>query len=223
MRGQSRVNLARASRRVVAARAQWRAMTVVTAVVLLGWACGCAQDAMVAVPDSDGGMKSAAAVRAERRLYDGAPPVIPHENFGMTCTECHNVNGVEVPGVGFAPPQPHADTAGMSAISRCNQCHVFKQSDAVFTASEFVGLRQDLRRGARLNPIAPPTIPHKTFMRENCVACHSGAAAREEIRTTHPERVRCRQCHVPIGTRAEFETLLGEGLGLPVPTESSER
>lgn len=184
---------------------------------------GCAQESMVAVPDSDGGMKSAAAVRAERRLYDGAPPVIPHENFGMTCTECHNVQGVEVSGVGFAPPQPHADTAGMGAISRCVQCHVFKQSDAVFAASDFVGLRQDLRRGARLNPIAPPTIPHKIFMRENCLACHSGSAAREEIRTTHPERVRCRQCHVPAGSRAEFESLLGEGLVATSPTELSER
>jgi len=183
--------------------------------VLAGWACGCAQETMVAVPDTDGGTKSAATVRAERRLYDGAPPVIPHENFGMACAECHDARGVDVPGVGFAPPQPHSNTAGMSASSRCVQCHVFKQSDTVFAASEFVGLRQDLRHGARLNPIAPPTIPHKTFMRENCLACHSGAAAREEIRTSHPERVRCRQCHVPVGSRAEFETLLGEGLVSP--------
>jgi nitrate reductase cytochrome c-type subunit len=191
--------------------------------VLTGWVGGCAQETMVAVPDSDGGMKSAATVRAERRLYDGAPPVVPHENFGMSCTECHNVQGVEVPGVGFAPPQPHADTAGMSSVSRCVQCHVFKQSDAVFAASDFIGLRQDLRHGARLNPIAPPTIPHKTFMRENCLACHSGSAAREEIRTTHPERVRCRQCHVPVGSRAQFESLLGEGYVSTAPTEPSER
>ena len=72
---------------------------LLAALVLVGWACGCTQDAMVAVPDTDGGMKSAATVRAERRLYDGAPPVIPHENFGMTCTECHNIDGVDVPGV----------------------------------------------------------------------------------------------------------------------------
>ncbi len=217
MRGASRANLMRARPLFV------ERVGLVAALVLMGWACGCAQESMVAVPDSEGGMKSAAAVRAERRLYDGAPPVVPHENFGMTCTECHNIDGVEVPGVGFAPPQPHADTAGMSSISRCVQCHVFKQSDAVFAASDFVGLQQDLRRGARLNPIAPPTIPHKTFMRENCLACHSGSAAREEIRTTHPERVRCRQCHVPAGSRAEFETLLGEGLAPVTPPEPNER
>jgi hypothetical protein len=55
-------------------------------------------------------------------------------------------------------------------------------------------------------------------MRENCAACHTGPAAREEIRTTHPERIRCRQCHVPVGSRTEFETLLGEGLA-PVASE----
>ena len=44
-------------------------------------------------------------------------------------------------------------------------------------------VRQDLRQGKRLNALAPPPIPHKPFMRENCVACHSGPAAREEIRT----------------------------------------
>ena len=217
MCGSSRLDLMRARPRFLGR------VGLLAALVLTGGAGGCAQDAMVAVPDSDGGMKSAATVRAERRLYDGAPPVVPHENFGMTCTECHNIDGVEVPGVGFAPPQPHADTAGMSSVSRCVQCHVFKQSDAVFAASDFVGLRQDLRHGARLYPIAPPTIPHKTFMRENCLACHSGSAAREEIRTTHPERTRCRQCHVPAGSRAQFESLLGEGLVSAAPTEPSER
>jgi cytochrome c-type protein NapB len=41
-------------------------------------------------------------------------------------------------------------------------------------------------------------------MRENCAACHTGPAAREEIRTSHPERTRCRQCHVPVTTREIF-------------------
>ena len=92
----------------------------------------------------------------------------------------------------------------MSAISRCRQCHVFRLTEELFVASEFRGLRQDLRKGKRLNPLAPPTVPHKTFMRENCIACHSGPAAREEIRTSHPERARCRQCHVAVTTTASF-------------------
>ncbi len=169
----------------------------------------------VAVPGAEGALKTAALERAERRAYDGAPPIVPHENFRMTCIECHNLEGMEVEGVGFAPPSPHAlpalpasgatSTAGMSAMSRCRQCHVFSLTDDVFQGNAFAGLRQDLRHGAQLNPFAPPTLPHKAFMRENCTACHSGPAAREEIRTDHPERSRCRQCHVPVETRATFQ------------------
>ena len=55
-----------------------------------------------------------------------------------------------------------------------------------------------------LNPLAPPVMPHSAFMRENCLACHSGPAAREEIRTPHPERPRCGQCHVQQVTRDLF-------------------
>ena len=158
----------------------------------------------VAVPGADGAVKTAAFERAERRAFDGAPPIVPHQNFGMTCTECHDLQGMEVEGVGFAPPSPHEATLGMSAFSRCQQCHVFSVADGEFKGNTFAGLSQDLRRGARLNPFAPPTLPHKTFMRENCTACHSGPAAREEIRTDHPERPRCQQCHVPVTTRKTF-------------------
>ena len=140
--------------------------------------------------------KSDAAVRAERRLFDGAPPVIPHEPFSAGCVSCHNIEGVAVEGVGFSPPSPHEQTSGMSAMSRCRQCHVFRQGADQFVANSFVGLRQDLRAGRRLNRLSPPVIPHQVQMRENCAACHTGPAAREAIRTTHPERVRCRQCHV---------------------------
>ena len=51
-------------------------------------------------------------------------------------------------------------------------------------------------RQVRNYPEQPPVIPHKVFMRENCQACHAGPAARKEIRTEHPERAQCRQCHV---------------------------
>jgi len=158
-----------------------------------------------------GGSKTSASVRAERRAFDGAPPVVAHENFGMTCTECHNVRGMDVPNVGFAPPSPHESTDGMSATSRCVQCHVFQQTEDVFVANSFVALRQDLRHGQRLNDLAPPVMPHKLLMRENCSACHTGAAAREEIRTSHPERIRCAQCHVPQQTRAVFASELDGG------------
>lgn len=155
-------------------------------------------------PGEPGADKSPATVRAARRAYDGAPPVIAHASFGITCTQCHDERGVSVKGVGFAPPSPHAQTLGMGAASRCQQCHVFRRTDRVFVDSDFVGLEQDLRHGDRASPLAPPTIPHATFMREDCLACHGGPAAREAIRTSHPERARCRQCHVPVQTTERF-------------------
>ena len=157
------------------------------------------------VPGHDGVTKSAASERALRRAFDGAPPVIPHAAFGP-CVSCHSDSGMAVEGVGFSPPSPHARTKGMSAVSRCQQCHVFQTTRAVFADNGFDGLRQDLRRGRRLNALAPPVIPHQILMRENCQACHSGPTAREEIRTSHPERARCRQCHVEQRTTEVFET-----------------
>jgi cytochrome c-type protein NapB len=156
------------------------------------------------VPGQPGREKSTAQARAARRAFDGAPPTVPHESFGMDCISCHNLEGLEVPDVGFAPAQPHALTLGMSAVSRCAQCHVFALTSGTFVENRFFGRPQDLRRGHRLNTFAPPVIPHGIQMRENCLACHAGPAAREEIRTSHAERVRCRQCHVPQVEDGEF-------------------
>lgn len=150
----------------------------------------------VDVPDSPGRTKTAASKRALRRAFDGAPPVIAHQDLGTTCTSCHNDRGVAIDGVGFAPPMPHGDTAGLGSVARCQQCHVFKRADTLFVENDFVGYAQDLRNGARAYSDAPPVMPHPVFMRENCRACHDGKAAREEIRTPHPERERCTQCHV---------------------------
>lgn len=149
--------------------------------------------------------KNPALVRAQRRAYDGAPPVIPHKPFGMACQNCHNARGMDVPNVGFAPPSPHDNTSRAGAMQRCTQCHVFKETESVFVVSAFEGLAQNLRKGPQLHPFAPPRIPHLILMRENCMACHTGKAAREEIRCTHPDRARCTQCHVPINQSNEFE------------------
>jgi cytochrome c-type protein NapB len=48
--------------------------------------------------------------------------------------------------------------------------------------------------GARAWPGAPPTIPHATRMRERCDACH-GPYGALGLRSTHPWRASCRQCH----------------------------
>lgn len=169
-------------------------------------ACGGEDPApKVPVPGVPEAVKTAAPARADRRAFDGAPPVIPHPNFGMSCAACHTERGMSVPEHGYAPPMPHADTDGLSAMSRCTQCHVFRTTDALFRESTFAGLRQDLRRGPRGTPASPPVMPHPVAMRENCLACHDGPAAREEIRTSHPERVRCLQCHVPVKAPGEWE------------------
>ena len=176
---------------------------------LLLAACAPADDGGVPVPGHPDAVKTAATERALRRAYDGAPPTIPHEPLGAACIACHNRDGLAVPDLGFAPPSPHEETRGMSAISRCQQCHVFRTTGDVFVANELDGLAQDLRRGRRLYDLAPPVIPHKVFMRENCQACHTGPAAREEIRTTHPERTRCRQCHLEQQTTEVFKGSTG--------------
>ena len=60
----------------------------------------------------------------------------------------------------------------------------------------------------RLEPKAMPSleVPEglPNLSAETCAACHTGEAAREEIRTSHPERVRCRQCHLERVTTREF-------------------
>lgn len=137
-------------------------------------------------------------VRANRRAYDGAPPVIPHPALGGTCVNCHAAVERIVPGVGIAPPNPHLRTLGMSDGSRCQQCHVFQTTDAEFTKNAFLGLPQNLRDGSRLYAHAPPVLPHALFMREDCASCHIGTTARPEIRCSHPERSNCLQCHARV-------------------------
>lgn len=189
------------------ARCAIRAGVALGLLGFLATACGDAnqpQGPTVEVPGRPGAHKTAAVARAERRLYDGAPPVIPHQNFGAACIRCHTETGMDVPGTGFAPPAPHVDMAPPAAMSRCEQCHVWQTTDATFRNNDFVGLRQDLRAGKRLFDLAPPVIPHQVLLRENCRACHTGPAAREEIRCPHPERDRCVQCHVEQKTLGQF-------------------
>ncbi|MFT6081488.1 MAG: cytochrome c-type protein NapB [Planctomycetota bacterium] len=178
-------------------------LLVTIGLVVLFSACGEQSQGKVAVPGVDGAVKTSAANRAKRRAYDGAPPVIPHQNFGAACLSCHKA-GMSVPGVGYAPMVPHDHVEIPGAMSRCRQCHVFAATDQVFRGNDFVGLAQDMRLGSRSHEFAPPVIPHPLLLRENCLACHSGPAAREEIRCSHPERTRCQQCHVPMRTLQEF-------------------
>lgn len=144
------------------------------------------------------------AIRAARRAYSGAPPVIPHPPLGASCIQCHSESGQASPPLGFAPPNPHLKTPGIGKYANCRQCHLFRRADAqdFFRTNEFIGFQPAGTKGNRLYSTAPPVIPHQHFMRESCVSCHTGTAARPEIRCTHPDRVNCRQCHVnapPVG------------------------
>ena len=148
---------------------------------------------------------ASSAKRAEHRLFSGAPPVIPHPPLSGKCVTCHTPTGTSRPPLGFAPANPHTKTPGMSDESGCKQCHVFQTNQETFVASTFEPLASSGVHGSRAHGLAPPTIPHHRFMREDCVACHTGPASRPEIRCSHADRARCVQCHVD---RVAIEQLL---------------
>lgn len=172
-----------------AARARVAALAAGACAALLVAACG---------PGApSGAVARSTGTRAAGRAYDGAPPTIPHDAAIGTCGVCHDADGAAIDGIGVAPASPHGDTAANGAFRRCQQCHVPDTGAPLRVRSLFTGLAQGPWRGARATPGAPPTIPHALQLRGQCLTCHSGPGARAEIRTSHPERVRCRQCHVP--------------------------
>lgn len=128
------------------------------------------------------------------RAYPGAPPRIPHPvsgeaQMGGTCGACHERGGF-VPAYGaYAPVTPHPD------YTSCLQCHVPDSPSAPFAPSDWQAPDWPAL-GERAMAGSPPRVPHVVQMRENCVACHAGPGALREIRTTHPERTGCLQCHV---------------------------
>lgn len=137
--------------------------------------------------------------RRTHREYDGAPPVIPHAVAALgrqDCLTCHR-EGIDLGEEGIAPRTPHAERAN------CQQCHVEQlEGKALFVANSFAGLRHP-SAGTRAYPGAPPTVPHPRGGRENCIGCH-GASGGSPIRTPHPDRVNCLQCHVTQDAAAEL-------------------
>ena len=154
------------------------------------------------------------AQRAARRAYDGAPPVIPHpvtETDVTSCSTCH-LKGKVVDHV-VAHPMSHR------FLPNCTQCHSpvgnpdigpLFPTDVVFTGLASPG------PGARAWPGAPPVIPHHTRMRENCISCH-GPLGWTGIKTTHPERMNCIQCHAGDAARDGFSFAVAGELGRPAP------
>jgi len=128
------------------------------------------------------------------RAFWGAPPPMPHafeDERSNDCLTCHaRENRIEKQQQAIVPV-PHPE------YTSCQQCHVDGSNADVknFRENIFVGLDYP-GKGTRAHPYAPPTIPHKTFMRDNCLSCH-GPSGKQRIATPHPARSQCQQCHVP--------------------------
>ena len=156
-------------------------------------------DAGVEHPEE--GKQEALQLRASRRAYAGAPPVVPHpvkQRGDLACVACHS-SGVRVKGQ-LAPPMSH------EPMSNCTQCHVASSkpmpgapstSYQMSTENTFDGLPEPYN-GEQAWIGAPPTIPHSTQMRSDCASCH-GLNGRQGLRTSHPWRQNCVQCHTPSG------------------------
>ena len=134
----------------------------------------------------------AVLARQARRTYAGAPPVIPHK-YDPNCLSCHRQPTSN--GKVWSPEISHPH------YQNCQQCHVLSESEELGQieggppelANSFEGLRWG--PGERTLPGSPPTIPHPTGFRDNCLACH-GTTDHEGLRSSHVKRTNCRQCHV---------------------------
>ena len=178
--------------------------------------------AVLAIPPAPGPPRAAhprtlATYRA-LRSYPGAPPRVPH---GLTpnefrtggCTTCHERGGFSQRFGAYVPVTPHPE------MGQCLQCHVgngqlmaiaLPSTDSSARCRQCHALGGSRWTDATLNwaPMAwpqvaatgrqgePPVIPHALDTRANCLACHAPPSAVAEIRTTHPERAACRQCHL---------------------------
>lgn len=150
------------------------------------------------------------------RAYPGAPPRIPHgltaeELHGLGCRTCHERGGYSARFEAYVPVTPHPDwvdclschlpDAGVAGIqlphgeqnATCRQCHAAGGPAPSVTPVDW---RPAAWPALPRDSGVPPVIPHDVTLRGNCIACHAGPAAVAELRTPHPERQDCRQCHV---------------------------
>ena len=152
--------------------------------------------------------------RSKLRAFYTAPPVIPHEvtfpRGNKECLYCHKEvlqvqNRVSV-------KTPHTE------FSNCQQCHVQGNiENPIKVGTSWSGLKEP-KKETRAHEFAPPTIPHRIALRENCLSCHGPKNPDEKLRTSHPERTNCMQCHVQMEGR-EFNVMKKYGRGNPARTE----
>lgn len=152
--------------------------------------------------------------RATRRAYDGAPPVVPHPIDQMSTASCMSCHGE-----GKQIKDRLASKMSHPFMANCTQCHVpgggteiklpGEASDAL-ALNEFIGFISP-GKGKRAYEGAPPTIPHPTSMRSDCMSCH-GPTGVAGLKTSHPYRQSCTQCHAP---SAELDQRLFENSPFP--------
>ena len=149
----------------------------------------------------EGNRRRTLAVFYARRAYPGAPPIIPHpvedrQTSARACLACHGGGGWVPRFDAYAPVTPHPEQTS------CRQCHVPEATRGAFQPSGWLAMAPPALRGSAM-PGSPPPIPHGLQMRETCLACHAGPGAVNELRTSHPERASCRQCHALAAEPAE--------------------
>lgn len=170
-------------------------------------------DLFVSVTNTEAQREEIVAARASRRAYDGAPPVVPHpidQASAFNCLSCH--------GEGKVVKGKVASKISHAAYGNCTQCHVPAGGAGIIAGSEplaerlaenvFAGNHAPAK-GGRAFVGSPPTIPHPTLMRSDCMSCHSpnGTAG---IRTTHAYRQSCTQCHAPSAVLDQRQLLTAE-------------
>ena len=151
-------------------------------------------DLFAEIKPSESDKLASTKIRGSRRAFNGAPPIIPHtiENTAdAACYACH--------GKGMQIGDRVANQMSHGFLANCTQCHApppptpFVDVD-VEVETTFVGMPAPLK-GERAYDGAPPTIPHSTWMRQTCLACHGNEAGWAGLQSTHPWRVNCLQCH----------------------------
>ncbi len=169
----------------------------------------CSVDPLAEVKINPGEKEFALQMRERNRAFNGAPPTIPHpvNEIGMqSCIACH--------GVGSKTETLRISKMSHQYLTDCTQCHVESNPQhmtaALFRENSFIGLPAPTE-GPRAYENAPPMIPHSTWMRVDCASCH-GVTGLQGIRSTHPWRQNCQQCHAPssqlnqirLGSEPEF-------------------
>ncbi len=175
---------------------------------------------LFAEPPLDPELKQASLrLRAQRRAYNGAPPVVPHDVDQLSsaaCLACH--------GDGFKLENRTARQLPHPNYANCMQCHAPPPPSALSNefqpTNTFEGVAAPFE-GARAWPGAPPVVPHTTWMRDNCLSCH-GPSGWPGMKTTHAWRQNCLQCHAPSAALELNPQALRELRFLPDPRKADE-